>query len=68
MKLELTELDSSIILSALNEQWNRAFLELERGYVIMQDGSKRPLGDIERALNESTVQLTTPLIKKFENL
>ena len=67
-KIELTEQEQSIIENALNAYWNDAHQQLENKGVIMSDGSKRPLGDIEKAQLEQRKELTMPLLRRFENL
>jgi len=34
----------------------------------MSDGSKRPLGDIEKVQLEQRKELTMPILRRFENL
>ena len=66
--IELTEQEQSIIENALNSYWNEAHEQLENKCVIMSDGSKRPLGDIEKAQLEQRKELTLPILNRFENL
>ena len=51
--IELTEQEQSIIENALNAYWNDAHEQLENKGVMMSDGSKRPLGDIEKAQSKA---------------
>lgn len=66
--IELTEQEKSIIENALNAYWNHAHEQLENKGVMMIDGSKRPLGDIEKAQLEQRKELTMPILRRFENL
>lgn len=66
--IELTEQEQSIIENALNEYWNNANEQLEIQGVIMSDGTKRPLGDIEKVQLEKRKELTIPILRRFENL
>ena len=67
-KIELTEQEQSIIENALNAYWNDAHQQLENKGVIMSDGSKRSLGDIEKAQLEQRKELTMLILRRFENL
>ena len=66
--IELTEQELSIIDNALNAYWNDAHEQLENRGVIMSDGTKRPLGDIEKVQLEKRKELTMPILRRFENL
>lgn len=66
--IELTEQEQSIIENALNAYWNDAHEQLENKGVIMGDGAKRPLGDIEKMQLEKRKELTMPILRRFENL
>ena len=66
-KIELTEQEQSIIENALNAYWNDAHEQLENKGVMMSDGSKRSLGDIEKAQLEQRKELTMPILRRFEN-
>jgi hypothetical protein len=66
--IELTEQEQSIIENALNAYWNDAHEQLENKGVIMSDGNKRPLGDIEKVQLEKRKELTMPILRRFENL
>ena len=68
VKIELTEQEQSIIENSLNAYWNDAHQQLENKSVIMSDGSKRPLGDIEKTQLEKRKELTMPILRRFENL
>lgn len=67
-KIDLTEQEHSIIENALNAYWNEAHLQLEEKSVMMSDGTRRPLGDIEKTLLEKRKELTLPLLRRIENL
>jgi hypothetical protein len=67
-RIELTEQEQSIIESALNAYWNDAHEQLENKGVRMSDGSKRPLGDIEKTILEQRKNLVLPILKRFESL
>jgi len=66
--IELDDLESGIIMNALNAYWNEAHEQLENNYVMMSDGSKRPLGYIEKGLLEQRKELVLPILKRFENI
>lgn len=66
--IELTNEEVAIIENALNQYWNDAHNQLEINGSFMIDGSKRPLGDIEKELLEQRKRLTLPLLRRFENL
>lgn len=66
--IELTRQEQSIIENALNAYWNSAHEQLEKKGVLMSDGTRRPLGDIETKLLEQQKELTHPLLMRFENL
>lgn len=66
--LQITEQEQSIIENALNCYWNEASEQLERNGIMMFDGSKRPLGDIEKQLLIKRKELTLPILKKIEQL
>ena len=68
IQVELSEQESSIIECALNAYWNEAHEQLENRRVMMSDGTKRPLGYIEKAILEQRKELVLPLLNKFENL
>lgn len=67
-QIELEDIESSVITSALNEYWNDAHKQLEEGGVRMSNGELRPLGDIEKALLIKRKELVYPLLERFENL
>lgn len=67
-KVELTDQEQSIIESALNAYWNEAHEQLDRNGVMMWDGSKRPLGDIEKQQLIKRKEIVLPILRKFENL
>ena len=67
-QIELTEQEQSIIENALNAYWNEAHQQLENKGVMMFDGVKRPLGDIEKQQLEQRKELTLPILRRFENL
>ena len=66
--IELTEQEQSVIENALNAYWNDAHEQLENKGVMMSDGIKRPLGDIEKAQLEQRKELTLPILRRFENM
>jgi hypothetical protein len=66
--VELEDLEIGVITSALNSFWNEAHEQLTEGGVMMGDGTKRPLGDIEKRLLEQRKELVLPILRKFENL
>ena len=66
--IELTEQEQSIIENALNAYWNDAHEQLENKGVVMSNGTKRPLGDIEKVQLEKRKELTMPILRRFENL
>lgn len=66
--IELTDQEQSIIESALNAYWNEAHTQLDQKGVYMSDGTKRPLGDIEKSQLEQRKKLVKPLLMRFENL
>lgn len=67
-KIELTDQEQSVIENALNAYWNEAALQLSEKSVMMSDGTRRPLGDIEKSLLEKRKELTLPLLRRIENL
>lgn len=66
--VELTDQEISIIQSALNAYWNDAHEQLENKGVMMSDGTKRPLGDIEKKLLEERKDLVYPLLRRIEDI
>lgn len=68
IQVELSDQECIIIESALNAYWNDVHEQLENRGVIMSDGTKRPLGDIEKTLLKQRKELVFPLLSKFENL
>jgi hypothetical protein len=66
--IELTEQEQSIIENALNAYWNEAHEQLENRGVMMSDGTRRTLGDIEKVQLEKRKELTIPILRRFENL
>lgn len=66
--IELTDQEISIIENALNAYWNDAHEQLENNGVICLDGTKRPLGAIEKQLLIKRKELTLPLLRKIETL
>ena len=70
-QIELTSQEQSIIENALSAYWNDAHTQLDNNKFtnhFMLDGTKRPLGDIERQQLEQRKELTFPILKRFENL
>lgn len=67
-KIELTEQEQGIIEAALNDYWHAAHESLESNSVMMSDGTRRPLGTIEKAAFSQRKDLILPLISRFENL
>jgi len=67
-QIELTSQEQSIIENALNAYWNDAHTQLDNNGAYMLNGTKRPLGDIERQQLEQRKELTFPILKRFENL
>ena len=65
-EINLTE--ESMIESALNAYWNDAKLQLDNRGVYMTDGTKRPLGDIEKQQLEQRLELVEPIIRRLEQL
>ena len=68
MLIELSEQEQSIIQNALNAYWNDVSLQLNNNGVYMNNGMKRPLGDIEKKMLETQKELTFPILKRFENI
>lgn len=67
-KIELSVTEASIIENALNAYWNDAHEKLENNYVLMSDGTKRPLGDIEKEIFTKRKEFVKPILDRFENL
>lgn len=64
--MNLTDQEKSVILNALNYYWNDAHKRLDQGFTFMSDGSRRPIGDIEKIILEKQKEFSYPLIMKFE--
>lgn len=67
-QIELTDQECSIIENALNAYWNEAYLQVQEGKVLMSNGDKRPIGDIEKKQQQWVVEHAKPLLEKFNNL
>lgn len=67
-QIELTDQECSIIVNALNAYWNEAHLQVQEGKVLMSNGDKRPIGDIEKKQQQWVVEHAKPLLEKFNNL
>ena len=66
--IELTDIEHSIIMDALNSYWNEASEKLSNNNVVMSGGVKRPLGDIEKRLLKQQKDLTAPILRRFEKI
>lgn len=66
-QIELTDLEQSVIQSALNAYWNDAHTQLYNNCKYALDGTKLPLGDIEKEMLENRKKLTLPILRRFEN-
>lgn len=67
-KVDLNSQEQSIIESALNHYWNDANTQLTENCKYALDGTKLPLGDIEKVMLKKRMELVEPLLRKFENL
>ena len=67
-KRELTNQEQSLIENALNHYWNDAHTQLDNNCKYALDGTKLPLGDIEKEMLQKRKDLTLPLLRRFENL
>lgn len=67
-QIDLTDLEQSVIQSALNAYWNDAHTQLDNNCKYGLDGTKLPLGDIEKEMLEKRKKLTLPILRRFENL
>lgn len=67
-QIELTSQEQSIIENALNAYWNDAHNQLDNNCKYAIDGTKLPLGDIEKQMLEKRKELTLPILRRFENL
>ena len=65
---ELTDQEESIIENALNSYWNDAHAQLDNNCKYALDGTKLPLGDIEKQLLKQRKELTLPILKRFSEL
>lgn len=63
--IELTDQEVSIIENALNAYWNDAHELLENNVRLCIDGTKIPLGDIEKQILIKQKELTVPLLRKI---
>ena len=66
-QIELTNQEQSVIQSALNAYWNDAHTQLDNNCKYALDGTKLPLGDIEKQMLEKRKKLTKPILMRFEN-
>lgn len=66
--IDLTETEISVIENALNAHWHEAKEILDRNAKISHDGTRIPLGDIEKQQLSKRLELILPLIRKIENL
>lgn len=68
VNIKLTSLEQLIIENALNAYWDDAHTQLENNYKYSLDGTKIPLGDIEKNMLEDRKKITKPILRRFENL
>jgi len=62
---KLTDQEQSIIESALNAYWHDAHTQLDNNCKHTLDGTKLPLGDIEKQMLEERKELTLPILRRF---
>ena len=63
---KFTEKEQAIILEALHYYLEEAKQNLKDNNVLMYNGTRRPIGIIERKLLEDRPKLVEPIIKKLE--
>ncbi len=67
-QIDLTDLEQSVILSALNAYWDDARIQLDNNYKYGFDGTKLPLVNIEKGMLKKRQKLILPILMRFENL
>lgn len=66
--IQLSQKEESVIQEALYYFLEEAKQNLKDDFVLMYDGSKRPIGKIERGILKKREEIVLPILKKFEQL